>query len=100
MILNFCFDFILLLSVSVLLRRNVSIYKIIGGAFVGGISILFLFLTVSSFALFIYKVMMSILMVLVSFGYRNIKYTLKNLLYLYSASIILGGFLYFLNIEF
>ena len=100
MILNFCFDFILLLSVSILLRRNVSVYKIIGGAFVGGISILFLFLAISSFTLFIYKVIISILMVLVSFGYRDIKYTMKNLLYLYSASIILGGFLYFLNIEF
>lgn len=100
MILNFCFDFVLLLSVSVLLRRNVSIYRIIGGAFVGGISILFLFLTVSSFSLFIYKVGISILMLLVSFGYKNIKYTFKNMLYLYSASIILGGFLYFLNVEF
>ena len=79
MILNFFFDFILLLSVSILLRRNVSIYKILGGSFIGGVSIL---------------------MILVSFGYKSIKYTFKNMLYLYTASIILGGFLYFLNVEF
>ena len=99
MILNFVFDFLLLLSISILLRRNVSIYKIIGGAFIGGISILFLFIS-NSLLLFIYKVLMSIVMVIVSFGYKDIKYTLKNILYLYMTSIVLGGFLYFLNVEF
>jgi len=100
MILNFFFDFILLLSVSILLRRNVSIYKIMIGAFIGGLSILFLFINISSFELFIFKIIISIIMTLISFGYKSLKYTFKNLLYLYTASIILGGFLYFLNIEF
>lgn len=100
MILNFFFDFILLLSVSVLLRRNVSIYKLLGGAFIGGISIFFLFLNLNSFLLFLFKLVISMIMILVSFGYRDCKYTFKNFLYLYSASIILGGFLYFLNVEF
>ena len=99
MILNFIFDFLLLLSVSIILRRNVSIYKILGGAFVGGISILFLFVS-NSLMLFLYKVIMSIVMVIVSFGYKNIKYTFKNIVYLYMTSIVLGGFLYFLNVEF
>lgn len=100
MILNFFFDFILLLSVSLLLRRNVSIYKIMLGAFLGGLSILFLFIKISSFGLFLFKIVISIIMVLISFGYKSLKYTFKNLLYLYTASIILGGFLYFLNVEF
>lgn len=100
MILNFFFDFILLLSVAILLRRNVSILKIILGAFVGGISILFLFLNVNSFELFLYKIIISILMVLTSFGFKDIFYTFKNLLFLYTSSIVMGGFLYFLNIEF
>lgn len=100
MILNFFFDFILLLSVSILLRRNVSIYKLILGSFIGGLSILFLFINVNSLQLFLYKIIISILMTIISFGYKNLKYTFKNLLYLYSASIILGGFLYFLNNEF
>jgi len=100
MILNFFFDFVLLLSVSILLRRNVSIYKILLGAFLGGLSILFLFINITSLQLFSFKVVISVLMVLISFGYKSLKYTFKNLLYLYTASIILGGFLYFLNIEF
>ena len=39
-------------------------------------------------------------MVLVTFSYKNINYTIKNLLYLYMTSVVLGGFLYYLNIEF
>jgi len=100
MILNFFFDFFLLLSVSVLLRRNVDIRRIILGAFIGGLSMLVLFIPMNSVSLFIFKVIISIIMVLISFGYQNIKYTIKNLLYLYSASFILGGFLYFLNVQF
>lgn len=100
MIINFFFDFILLLSVSILLRRNMSIKRIIFGAFLGGLSILLLFIPMTSLILFLFKIVISIVMVLISFGYQNIKYTVKNLIYLYTASIILGGFLYFLNVEF
>lgn len=100
MILNFFFDFILLLSVSILLRRNVSIYNILAGAFLGGLSILLLFIDINSLELFIYKIIISLFMTIITFGYKSFKYTFKNLVYLYSASIILGGFLYFLNIEF
>ena len=100
MILNFFFDFLLLLSVSILLRRNVSIYKIIFASFLGGLSIIFLFIKLNSFQLFIFKFLISIIMILIAFGYKSIKYTFKNILYLYTSSMILGGFLYFLNTEF
>ena len=100
MILNFFFDFILLLSVSILLKRRVSIYRIMSGAFIGGISILFLFIDISSFQLFIYKILISIIMLLITFKYKSFIYTFKNFIFLYSTSMILGGFLYFLNIEF
>ncbi|MCI9233466.1 MAG: hypothetical protein HFH08_02565 [Bacilli bacterium] len=100
MILNFLFDFFLLMGVSIILRRNVSINRLLKGAFFGGLSILFLFLNVNSFELFLLKIMISIIMVILTFGFRDIRYTFKNLFYLYSASMILGGFLYYLNVEF
>ena len=100
MILNFAIDFILLLTVSLILKRNISINRILIGSFIGGLSILLLFFNMNSFILFIIKVIISIIMVLITFKYINIKYTLVNLLYLYMTSIILGGFLYLLNIEF
>ena len=100
MILNFAIDFILLLTVSVVLKRNVKITRIMLGAFIGGISILFLFFNVNSILLFLFKLIISVLMILTTFGYKTLKYTLVNILYLYMSSIILGGFLYLLNLEF
>lgn len=100
MILNFAIDFILLLTVSIILKRNISINRIMIGAFVGGISILFLFFNMNCIVLFLLKLVISILMTIITFKFINLKYTLVNLLYLYMTSIVLGGFLYLLNIEF
>lgn len=98
--LNFGFDFILLLVVSYLLRRNIKIKKIVLGALIGGLSIFLLFIPMSSFSLFCFKILISIVMVLVTFSYKNKKYFIQNIFYLYTASMILGGFLYFLNVQF
>ena len=97
--LNFGFDFLLLLSVSLILRRNVFLYRLFIGAFVGSISIFSLFIHINSLELFFLKVIISIFMILVSFGFRSFKYFIKNIVYLYLSSIILGGGLYLLNIE-
>ena len=99
LLLNFGFDFILLLSVSLVLRRNAPIYKLLIGAFIGSISVLTLFIKINSLELFIIKIIISILMTITSFRFKNIKYTLKNIVYLYISSIVLGGALYLLNIE-
>ena len=99
-LLNFFLDFLLLLGVSLILKRNVRLIRLIMGAITGGISILSLFMDFNSFTLFLFKVLISFFMVLLSFGFRNIKYTFNNLVYLYLLSIILGGFLYYINDEF
>ncbi|MGI6329993.1 MAG: sigma-E processing peptidase SpoIIGA [Bacilli bacterium] len=99
-ILNFLFDFLLLLVVGIILRRNSKITRLLGGAFIGGLSILVLFLTITSLELFIIKIIISILMVIATFGYKDLRYTCRNLFYLYTVSLLLGGFLYFLNLEF
>ena len=96
-LLNFFLDFLLLITTSLILKRNIKIYKAIIGALIGGISILSLFYPMSSFILFIFKVIISILMILFTFGFKDIKYFFINILYLYILSIILGGFLYFIN---
>lgn len=83
-----------------MLRRNVNIKRIFLGALVGALSIFLLFIPLNSTILFIYKFIISLLMTLISFGYKSLKYTGRNLLFLYSISIILGGFLYYLNIHF
>lgn len=98
--LNFIFDFMLLLTTSIVLKRNVKIFNIILGAFIGSLSTLVLFFNITSIQLFIIKIYLSILMILFTFYYKDLKYTLINLGIFYIISILLGGFLYFLNIEF
>lgn len=93
--LNFGFDFILLLVVSIILRRNVSLTRIVLGGLIGGLSIFILFLKINSFELFILKILISIIMILASFSYKNIKYFMKNFFFLYSASMILEAFYIF-----
>ena len=92
-LLNFFLDFLLLLSVSLILKRNARFIRILFGALIGGLSILSLFFNFNSFTLFIFKVFISILMIFISFGFKDFKYTLNNFIYLYLLSIILGGFL-------
>lgn len=99
-LLNFYFDFLLLLTTSIVLKRNASIKKIILGTIIGSLSLLFLFWNVNSIILFLFKICIAFLMNLICFGYRDLKYTLNNVGYFYMMSIILGGFLYYLNLEF
>ena len=98
--LNFFFDFILLMTTSIILKRNVTIFRIILGAFIGSLSILVLFLKINSIELFLIKLYLGFLMCIVSFGYKNIKNFLINFFSFYLISIILGGFLYYMNLEF
>ncbi len=66
----------------------------------GALSIFFLFLPLNSFTLFLLKVVVSILMLLSSFGFHDFKSFVKNFLFLYFTSILLGGFMYFLNLNY
>ena len=91
--INFSFDLLILLSTSIVLKRKSKFYRLMLGAFIGSLSILFLFINITNLELFIFKIIISIIMILVSFGYKNIKYFGKNILFLYTISIILGGFL-------
>ena len=100
LLLNFLFDLILLFGVALLLRRQTTLKRLLIGALVGSVTIFAMFIEMGSLSLFFIKILISILMVLIVFGYNNIKYFFNNLFYLYTSSIILGGFLYFLNLEF
>ena len=99
LLLNFLFDLLLLFSVAVLLRRNTSLKRISLAALVGSITIFSMFIERGSWELFFIKILISIFMVVIAFGYKNVSFFFKNLFYLYTSSILLGGFLYFLNLQ-
>ena len=100
LVLNFGFDLLLIFATAIVLRRQTNLKRMLLSALVGSFTTLSLFISMSSLLLFFIKVVISVFMVVIAFGYRDIRYVFRNLFYLYTSSIILGGFLYLLNIEF
>ena len=98
--INLVFDFLLLVAVKLILRRRIKFSRLLLGSVFGALSIFLLFLDINSLELFCFKVVISYLMILITFGWRNAKFFGSNLLCLYIVSIVLGGFMYFLNIQF
>ena len=98
--LDYIFDFIILLSTSLILKRNIKFYRILFGALIGSITILELFIPMNKLELIMYKFFISILMIIFTFNFNNIRYFFKNLYYMYLISIILGGFITFINNNF
>ncbi len=94
-LLNFIIDFFLLYGTKRILKENTSMKRILLGSIIAALSIFFLFLPLNSFLLFLYKFLLSILLILITFGKKNFG---KNLLYFYLLSIILGGTLYLFDL--
>ncbi len=97
---NFYLDTMILLTTALVLKRNTSWKRILLSSLCGSITILFLFIPLSSSLLFLFKIVVALIMNIIAFRYIDLKYTISNLLYFYMISIILGGFLYYLNLEF
>lgn len=93
-ILNFFIDLIILMGTDVLLKRKCKFKRIIYASLVGSISCLLLFYIHDNITLLLYKLIISIIMVIVSFGYKSFKYFKDNLIWLYIISIVLGGSIY------
>ena len=96
-LLNIGLDFILLMSISVILKRNVKIKRILLGSIFGSLTIFLLFINLNSILLTLLKIIFGLLMVIITFGYKNLKYTLNNFYYLIVNSIIVGGGLYLIK---
>ena len=93
-LINLIMDFYILSGVKFLLRLDTKLIRIILGSIFGSISTLFLFLKLNIVELNIIKIIISLFMVLISFG----KYKFFNrLFYMYIVSIILGGSIYLIN---
>ena len=97
-LINLIYDFLILNAVNIVLRRNVKVKRILFSSFFGSISSLSLFFPILN-NIYI-TILLSILMVVVTFGFKDFIYLKNNLLYFYMISVIFGGFLYLINIKF
>ena len=98
--INFMFDLLLLMSVSIECKVFSKKRFLFLGSFLGSLSTFLLFLPLNNISLFLIKIIVSIIMLFATF-----KITSKSLFFtiiksLYGNSIILGGLIYFLNNQF
>ncbi len=100
LILNFIYDGLLLITVSVTLKRNTKFKRIILGSLFGSLSTLIILIPLNKYWLLLFKIMAGIIMLIITYGFQDLKYFWNNLIYLYMTSVILAGFLYFLKLEF
>ena len=96
LIFNIILDIIIIMGVSSILKRKTNIIRIIISGLIGGLSSLLLFTNINKI---IIEIISIIIMTLISFGYKSINYTIKNIIYMYIISTILGGILYLFNIK-
>lgn len=95
-IFNVIMDYIIIMSTSILLKRRTSYIRMILSSLLGGISSLVLFTSLNKIVIEIVSI---VIMVLISFGYKGIRYLINNILYMYILSTLLGGIIYLFNIK-
>lgn len=95
-IFNVIMDYIIIMSASILLKRRTSYIRMILSSLIGGISSLVLFTSLNKIVIEIVSI---VIMVLISFGYKGIRYLINNILYMYILSTLLGGIIYLFNIK-
>lgn len=96
-VINFIIDILLLISVDLLLKRRAKFKRIVIASLLGSLSTLLLFYITSSIILLLFKLLISIFMVIISFKYESFNQFKDNIVWLYIISIILGGSIYLLN---
>ena len=89
-------DYIIIMSTNILLKRRTNHIRMILSSLIGGISSLVLFTSLNKIVIEIVSI---VIMVLISFGYKGIRYLINNILYMYVLSTLLGGIIYLFNIK-
>ena len=97
LILNIWLDFLIILIEALILKRKISIKRIIFSSIIGSLSTFLLFFKISSKFVYILKFTICLIMCLIAFKFKNLKYFIENIIYFYLVSIILAGFIYLIK---
>lgn len=99
MLLNFIIDYVILSTLTFLLKKNVKRRRVLLSCLVGEISILYVFISMNNLLLVLFKLVLGIIMIIILYGYSDIKSLLKEIVYFYILCFFLGGTLYYFKIE-
>jgi stage II sporulation protein GA (sporulation sigma-E factor processing peptidase) len=90
--LNLTFDSLLLYLTSIFLKKRIRIWRLLAGGFVGSLIILLSFTPLHTYSNHpVAKLLFSVVMVLIAFGYKRLSYFIKALMTLYVATFLIGG---------
>ncbi|QCJ41978.1 sigma-E processing peptidase SpoIIGA [Bacillus sp. S3] len=90
--LNFLFDSLLLYLTAIFLKRRIRLWRLFAGGFIGSLIILLSFTPLNVYSSHpIAKLFCSIVMVLITFGYKRLAFFLKALMTLYVSTFLIGG---------
>jgi stage II sporulation protein GA (sporulation sigma-E factor processing peptidase) len=90
--LNLLFDSLLLYLTAIFLKRRIRLWRIAVGGFIGSLIILLSFTPLNVYSSHpISKLIFSILMVLIAFGYKRLSFFIKALMTLYVSTFLIGG---------
>jgi stage II sporulation protein GA (sporulation sigma-E factor processing peptidase) len=90
--LNLLFDSLLLYLSAIFLKRQIRIWRIIAGGFIGSLIIILSFTPLHTYSNHpISKLLFSVAMVLVVFGYKRLYFFIKALMTLYVTTFLIGG---------
>ena len=91
------FNYVIILSTSIILNRITKFKKIFLSSVIGLIPIIFILINTKQIVLSIINFLTILLISIISFEYKNILYTLKNIMYIYFMSIFIAGSIYLIN---
>jgi stage II sporulation protein GA (sporulation sigma-E factor processing peptidase) len=90
--LNLLFDSLLLYLSAIFLKRQIRIWRIIAGGFIGSLIIVLSFTPIHTYSNHpISKLLFSVFMVLIVFGYKRLSFFIKALMTLYVTTFLIGG---------
>ncbi|KAB2337427.1 sigma-E processing peptidase SpoIIGA [Cytobacillus depressus] len=93
-ILNFLFDSLLLYLTAIILKRDIRLWRIICGGLIGSVIILLSLTPLNTYSAHpLTKLLFSIFMVLMVFGYKRLRYFISGLLTFYCTTFLIGGML-------
>jgi len=90
-------NYIAMLATGILLNRITKFKRLFLSSVIGTINIIFLFMNINKINSLIINFLFAIIMAVITFGYKDIVYTIKNILYMYFISIFLAGSIYLIN---
>lgn len=99
-IIDLLFNYVILLTVGVLLNRIVHFKNLFLAAVIGTINLVIIFLDVPGVLVMASSFVFSLLMVLICFKFKDIIYTIKNIMYMYFSGIFYAGGIYLVNTNF